>query len=249
MGIDEAGRGCVIGPLVIGMVVATEPIVREFEAIGITDSKKLSKNKRIEFRDIIAKRAEKIETIAISPAEIDAALKDHEDNLNQLELRYMTNFLANNVVSKAYVDAISTPRYSTSFILNFFKQYKDVKIKRISNDALHLLRKNDESSNKKSIKTTIIAQNKADSTYKVVSAASIMAKTDRDESIRKLEDEYSLEKGILASGYANEFLFPFLRKYSKQIKNKEFEFIRYRWMWDPLQHILQGRRQQKRLKL
>ena len=58
-GIDEAGRGCAIGPLVIAGVLFDEkklPILRE---IGVKDSKMLSAKKR---RDLV----EKIKDLALS---------------------------------------------------------------------------------------------------------------------------------------------------------------------------------------
>ena len=84
----------------------------------------------------------------------------------------------------------------------------------------------------------LFAQNKADLNYKAVSAASILAKVTRDREIRKLEKEYNLEDNILASGYPNQQLLPFLEEYKKEIKAKKFPFIRYSWDWAPLKKIV-----------
>ena len=41
-GIDEAGRGSIIGPLVIASVTANKKTINKFSRIGVKDSKKLS---------------------------------------------------------------------------------------------------------------------------------------------------------------------------------------------------------------
>ena len=46
LGLDEAGRGCVLGPLVVGGFVATEDQLKAIKATGATDSKALSAKKR-----------------------------------------------------------------------------------------------------------------------------------------------------------------------------------------------------------
>mgnify|MGYP002877313767 CR=1 FL=1 len=50
LGLDEAGRGCVLGPLVIGAFCCTIDELEALDATGATDSKKLSAKKREEIR-------------------------------------------------------------------------------------------------------------------------------------------------------------------------------------------------------
>ncbi|MHA1674366.1 MAG: ribonuclease HII, partial [Promethearchaeota archaeon] len=45
-GLDEAGRGPAIGPLVIGCVMLKESELHVLEEIGVDDSKKISPKKR-----------------------------------------------------------------------------------------------------------------------------------------------------------------------------------------------------------
>jgi ribonuclease HII len=245
LGIDEAGRGSVIGPLIIGMVIADETMIKEFERLGITDSKLLKKEKRDELRKIIKEKSLKTDFTVIEASEIDLTIRNYNDNLNYLELRRMSEMVHENIVSHVYIDAISTPVYCTTFISDFLKKEHNIKIKRVSDDKVETIRR----FNKNQYITTIIAQNKADLAYKIVSAASIIAKTERDKRIRAIEKEHSFEPGILASGYANNQLLGFLKKFKREIKNREFEFIRYNWDWEPLQSILHGKKEQKKLEL
>ena len=46
LGIDEAGRGSVLGPMVIAGVIVPEKMEKVLERMGVKDSKKLSPNRR-----------------------------------------------------------------------------------------------------------------------------------------------------------------------------------------------------------
>ena len=45
IGLDEAGRGCVLGPLVVGAYCVEEPNIARVKEAGATDSKRLSAKK------------------------------------------------------------------------------------------------------------------------------------------------------------------------------------------------------------
>ena len=45
-GADEAGRGPVIGPMVIAGVAVEESRIKELESLGVKDSKQLTKSQR-----------------------------------------------------------------------------------------------------------------------------------------------------------------------------------------------------------
>ncbi len=66
-GCDEAGRGCLAGPVVASAVILP-PRVR---IPGLNDSKKLTERKRDELRPIIEKKALAWAVVAVPPAEID----------------------------------------------------------------------------------------------------------------------------------------------------------------------------------
>lgn len=76
-GIDEVGRGPLIGPVVAACVILHKDFVLE----GLTDSKKLSKKKRILFDKIIREKA-----ISIGIGEIDEKIIDEVNIYNATKL-------------------------------------------------------------------------------------------------------------------------------------------------------------------
>ena len=78
-GTDEAGRGSIIGPLVVSCVVADNYTIKQFSRIGVKDSKKLSSKKREIFAKIILKNAEKVYVRKISIRKIDKAVNLRRD--------------------------------------------------------------------------------------------------------------------------------------------------------------------------
>ena len=55
VGIDEAGRGPLAGPVAVGIFVIAENKLKKLDLTGLKDSKKLSKKKREEWREKIKK--------------------------------------------------------------------------------------------------------------------------------------------------------------------------------------------------
>ena len=86
IGLDEAGRGPLAGPLYVGIVVFTRDMLDFSEKID--DSKKLSEKKRILFFDFIKKNAYYWNYKEISPKEID------EKNIYQATLYGMNGLVS-----------------------------------------------------------------------------------------------------------------------------------------------------------
>ncbi|MCK4757250.1 MAG: ribonuclease HII [Thermoplasmata archaeon] len=159
-GVDEAGRGPVIGPLVVcGLMVDDDSILRE---IGAKDSKRLTPKRREEL-------AVKIKEVA----RYEYAIMDAED-IDVLRQRYTLNVieakLFASVIEKlgpcstAYLDAADSNEEE------FGRQ-----VQRELGNAGKPIR--------------IISKHGADDLYPVVSAASILAKTTRDSLVKKIEKE------------------------------------------------------------
>ena len=83
LGIDEAGRGSVLGPMVIAGVIVPEKMDKVLERMGVKDSKRLTPNRRT----ILSRKLKKMfeyEIVVISAREIDE-LRASGVNLNEIE--------------------------------------------------------------------------------------------------------------------------------------------------------------------
>ena len=79
-GVDEVGRGPLVGPVVVACVILPQDFVLE----GLTDSKKLSEKKREKFYDYIMEHA-----LSVSVSEKSEKVID-EVNIYEFEFRYFT---------------------------------------------------------------------------------------------------------------------------------------------------------------
>ncbi len=173
-GVDEAGRGCVVGPLVVaGIAVKTENLQLLTE-LGVKDSKLLTAKKRENLYPEIIELTEKHHIIKLPPAQIDKVVQSSRilHKLNRLEAQTMAKILEVLRPDEAYVDAA------------------DVVAHRFGNHISECLK----------LKTRIVSEHKADRTYPIVSAASIIAKVERDGEIAKLRAKY----GDFGSGYLTD---------------------------------------------
>jgi ribonuclease HII len=180
LGIDEAGRGPVIGPLVLAGVMIDEKKEVELRSLGVKDSKLLSPRQReILFEKIIA-IVDKYDIRIIQPDEIDSAVNDATYNLNWLEADHAAKIINALNPDTAYLDCPSTN-------IEAFSSYVRKKLK--------------------NQKTAIISEHKADERYPVVSAASILAKVTRDSEINKLRKKYGhFGSGYPADPYTKNFI-------------------------------------------
>ena len=173
-GIDEAGRGPMIGPLVVCGVLLDNELIKELKEIGIKDSKALTPKKRENFAAEIRKLAIKIEIKSISAQQIDQSRKRGR-TLNEIEVDLFSAILEKLRPEIAYLDAA------------------DVIAERFGNKV-------GERSGLLKESCKIISEHKADAKYTVVAAASIIAKTTRDKVIVKYHEVY----GDFGSGYPSD---------------------------------------------
>lgn len=99
-GIDEAGRGPVIGPLVVAAVCVSDE--EYLKKLGVRDSKKLQRKKREELGRLI-ERIGFVETIVLEPWEIDELMEIL--NLNQIEASVFAKLIDKITPDVVYVDA------------------------------------------------------------------------------------------------------------------------------------------------
>ncbi|MHA1794280.1 MAG: ribonuclease HII [Promethearchaeota archaeon] len=207
IGADEAGRGSVLGPLVICAACFEKSKEDEMKLNGVKDSKKLTKKKREELKKYLLSTCIDHEFAIIHPKKIDHS-KKKGINLNQLEVNGFIKAInalleRNEIPSEIWIDAA------------------DVNEKRFAMAIKQSLK----------IKTNVFAMHKCDEKIISVGAASILAKTKRDEIIASLSEKY----GNIGSGYPSDLK---TRSFIKQfyLKNGEFPPI-IRKSWDTIRQI------------
>lgn len=211
-GVDEAGRGPVIGPLVIaGVTFENDSKLIEN---NVRDSKKVMPKRRETLAEKIKEIAVDYEIILISASDIDDMRKIM--TLNEIEVNAFSKVINKLKPDVCYVDSA------------------DVNEKRFGRDILSGL----------SFKPEMISKHKADEIYPVVSAASILAKTTRDENVRKIAKE--LEKKLnlpLGSGYPAD---PITQKFLRTWVETFGELPPYtRRSWKTAQKILKENKAKK----
>jgi len=106
-GCDEAGRGPVIGPLVMCAVQMSDDKMQQLVDIGVKDSKLLTPKKREALAPKIKEIVDAYEVLVVEPEEIDEALRSPHLNLNWLEAIKTAMILNKLQPEKAIVDCPS----------------------------------------------------------------------------------------------------------------------------------------------
>ncbi len=167
IGIDEAGKGPVIGSMFVAGVVN----YRGLEALGVRDSKQLSPGKREVLADRLA-AATDVFVLEIPADEIDRARATR--TMNELMVELFAAVIRHFRPDRAIVDAADViPARFGAKLRACYEQECGGAIE-------------------------VVSESKADAHYPVVSAASIVAKVQRDRSIRALEARLGVKIG---SGY------------------------------------------------
>ena len=168
VGVDEAGRGSLAGPVTAAAVI----LGKNFKGKNLDDSKKLSQSKRLELRKFIEKNA-----LAYSVAFVSSYQIDKNNILN-------STFMAMH-------KSIEGLNIEPDFIVvdgNLFKPYKDLKYKCII---------------------------KGDQKYQSIAAASILAKTYRDEYMSNLHIKFPEYNWIKNKGYGTKFHIDMITKFGR----------------------------------
>ncbi len=104
VGIDEAGRGSVIGPLVVSGVVIKENRIKYLERLELKDSKKISPKKRT----VLSRKIRKIteyHIVKITAHDIDV-LRSQDVNLNEIEKIAMQKIIEKSGAAISIIDCI-----------------------------------------------------------------------------------------------------------------------------------------------
>jgi ribonuclease HII len=102
-GVDDAGRGSMLGPLVIAGISLEKKNIRKLSALGVKDSKKLTAKKREELYKKIISLVDNHYVAKISPKTIDTSVAKH--GLNQLEAKYMAKVITKLNPDTSFVDS------------------------------------------------------------------------------------------------------------------------------------------------
>jgi ribonuclease HII len=102
-GIDDAGRGSMLGPLVIAGISLDKKNLRKLSSLGVKDSKKLSPKLREYLYKKIIKIVDNYYIAKIPPRIIDASVRKH--CLNNLEAKYMAKVVSKLNPDISYVDS------------------------------------------------------------------------------------------------------------------------------------------------
>lgn len=102
-GVDEAGRGSMLGPLVIAGITVEQSKVKELGRLGVRDSKKLSAASRERLYREILRLADDYVVSKVSPKVIDTHVLRHQ--LNHLEALHMAKIIKKLGPAVSYVDS------------------------------------------------------------------------------------------------------------------------------------------------
>jgi len=154
VGTDEAGRGCLAGPVVAAAVILGEGFSHPF----LNDSKQLSEKKRKELRPFIEENALAYAVSFIDEQEVDSL------NVLQASITGMHRAIAGLSIEPEFIIVDG----------NKFKPYKDIPYE------------------------TIV---KGDAKFMSIAAASVLAKTYRDDFMEKIHNEFPAYNWKKNKGY------------------------------------------------
>jgi ribonuclease HII len=162
-GVDEAGRGSILGPLVIAGVSIRRKDLSSLRRIGVRDSKLLTAKARHKLFSRIIDLAEHICVYESDCYEVDHYV--YSNMLNKLEAKAMATVIDNIFAMRVYVDAcdVNSLRY---------KECIECELGSLP-------------------RPRILSLHHADGANTAVSAASIVAKVIRDEEIRKIRSQHN----------------------------------------------------------
>ena len=102
-GVDEAGRGSMVGPLVVAGITISKSKISQLKKLGVRDSKKLSPAARERLYKKIIETVDDYYVVRIPPRIIDKSVSNH--SLNHLEAKYMARVISKLSPSTAFVDS------------------------------------------------------------------------------------------------------------------------------------------------
>lgn len=209
LGIDEAGRGPVLGPMVYGICFSPLSQKEKFGEMGFADSKTLTEEQRecifdkmIETEEMMGWMVEVLSPTFIS----NSMLRRTKYNLNALSHDCAIRLIALAIerganIAEVYVDTVGDPDKYQAKLKDIFPAID------------------------------ITVAKKADALYPIVSAASICAKVTRDKAVKswKFQENINTEDMEYGSGYPSD---PKTKNFLKDNMDYVFgfpQFVRFSW--------------------
>jgi len=212
LGVDEAGRGPALGPLVVCAISMPKEDRRILSDLGVKDSKKLSKKRREEiYQEIIAQSVSMNWSIAVEICEAERIDKWMSNgNLNSLEVKLFSEAICK----------VANPAKKPSI----FVDACDVDEARFGKNVMASL-------GSEWLKCEICSLHKLDEKDSLVGAASIIAKKVRDDEVEKLSKQVGIELG---SGYPAD---PLTKIAIRELCNLEMPHECLRWSWSNVKRV------------
>ena len=238
LGIDDSGRGPMIGPMILAGCLLDENLEKQFKKLGVKDSKQVTPKKREVLAREIKNKAITFEITITHPDEITARNKV-KVNLNDIEAIKAAEII--NKISKFIINKINFDDYQKSGkISEVNKGIGKVKVildcpsPNIKAWQAYLEEYIDNREN-----LDIICEHKADVNHISVSAASILAKSTREFEIGKIKNKIGKDFG---SGYSSDpVTCEFLEKNFEQHKNDGI----FRETWSTWKNLCNRKTQKK----
>ena len=212
IGVDEAGRGPVIGPLVVCALCVPEADQSVLRELGAKDSKELSPEWRRRISESIYTQAETkgwgIGIVSCDPKRIDA--NSLSSDLNRLEVELFAEAIEvaaeDSSEGTVMADAcdVDERRFTTRLISRLGSQWSE---------------------------WDVVSEHGMDSRDVVTGAASVLAKVERDASIVALEGRLGIRIG---SGYPSDSL---TRQAVRELVSGELPHGCLRWSWSTVSDI------------
>jgi ribonuclease HII len=196
LGIDDAGRGPLIGPMILAGVLIEKNREEYLKKQGVKDSKQVEHPTRVKLAKMIKEISERFEVVKAFPNDIDFAIT-HGTNLNTLEAMKTAEIINEINTGKFLKEKITVVVDCPSVNISAWTKTLEGFVKKKDN-------------------LKIICEHKADVNHPVVSAASILAKVAREEEVAKIKKQF----GETGSGYpADPVTKEFLKKEGERLKN------------------------------
>ncbi|XP_037969716.2 ribonuclease H2 subunit A [Plutella xylostella] len=220
LGVDEAGRGPVLGPMVYGVAYCPLSQTEVLKTLGCADSKALTEEKRDEIFTKMLSEESAISNVGwaaevISPNYISNSMyKRAKHSLNEVSMNSAIDLIKKVAASGAnikevYVDTVGPPEKYQAKLSEIFPDYK------------------------------ITVAKKADSIYPIVSAASIVAKVTRDHALKvwKFQEGIEMDQSEFGSGYPGD---PQTKKFIREQIDHVFGYpLLVRFSWSTAELMLQ----------